>query len=528
MKRIRPYNTERKSFFWYKIIPGIITVVILTSPLWTSLLGIYEALIIYLAFLATYILYKAVQHSIASVLGYKKMVRDKKRDWSKDLLKIDFDNLESKKDLPNDLSQIYHLFFYPIYKESYSDLKKGIESIVNQDYPYPKRIIFVAAVEERAGPEQKEIVKKLKKEYQDKVYGFWDYYHPENIEGEIKGDACSNLRWAARHASKDLQSHNIDSRHVIFTKADADTRFHKKFFSALTYTYITADKRYQKFYSPAVIIYSNNIWKVPGLVRLFSMSLTLSIVAEWVYEKRLKQSFTCYSANFHLLERIDFWDPTTGAEDTYFYWNAFLHLNGDFQGECFFLPVTMDAVEGTDLLSSLTSLYKQQLRWGWGVILMPIAIQGMLWNKKIPVSMKISKFALLARIYNFTITMSTLLSFAMPVLNLINNELEYSSIAYLLPKTVSYMMMASLLFQIPSKYYLWRYYGSPPKEKSLLFKIWWWGVEHFLMFINIWTYYLIPRLHAQYEVTLGKQRKKFFISVEGRQKKINSKSKTLP
>jgi hypothetical protein len=487
-----------------------------TSPFWTSLLGIYDILIIYLAFLATYILFKSTQQTISNIKGYRNMKKAKARDWVGQLKELNVKDLPDQNLLPQEKSDIRILMFIPMYKESFEYLDKIIKTIAEQDYPYMDKVIPVLAVEDRAGDKQKKIVERLKKKYIDRFEDIWIFYHPEGIPGEIVGDACANLRWAGIQASKHLQELGIDSKYVLFNKCDSDTRFHPKYLSALMYKYLTSEKRNNKFYSPAVLIYSNNYWKVPGLIRVFSASLTLGIINEWLTEKSQKQSFSCYCSNFRLLERIDFWDATTGAEDTYFFWNAFLFLNGDFRGESFWLPVTMDAVEGQTYVGAFKSLYKQQLRWGWGVLIMPMSIQGMIWNKKINLKQKFEKIFLLTRTYNFILTISTLLTFSMPLLSFLNEELEYSSVTYLLPKTISYMMTASLLFQIPSKYFLWKFYGAPPKNKSLLFKIWWWGFEHFLMFINVWTYYLLPRIQAQYEMTIGKKRKKFFVSSEGR------------
>jgi hypothetical protein len=517
MTRIKTYNLEKKSFFWYKLIPGLTTILIISSPFWTSWLGIYDLLIIYLAFLATYILFKSTQQMISNMKGFRKLQRDKKRNWRKDLEELDLSTLpQYEKSLPDKTSDLNILMFIPIFKETFDYLDKILHTIATQDYPYMQKVIPVLAVEERAGEEQKKIVRRLKKKYKDKFGDIWIFYHPVGIPGEIVGDACANLRWAGRHASKKLHRKGMDPHLTVFNKCDSDTRFHPKYLSAWVYTYLTSPKRTRKFYSPAVLLYSNNYWDVPGLIRVFSASLTMGIINEWLTEKAQKQSFSCYGANFRLLEKIDFWDARTGAEDTYFFWDAFLYLNGDFRGECFWLPVTMDAVEGQNTIDAFKSLYKQQLRWGWGVFIMPMSIQGMLWNKKISLKEKVKKILLLSRTYNFILTISTLLTFSMPILTMLNQELEYSTVTYLLPRTISHMMTASILFQIPTKYYLWKFYGSPPKEKSLLFKIWWWGFEHFLMFVNVWTYYLLPRIQAQYELTVGKKRKRFFASAEGR------------
>lgn len=507
---------SRTSFFWYRIIPGVIAVGLLTSPLWTSLLGIYDIILIYLAFLATYILYKSIQTAITNYFGYRWMHRDMIRDWADELRKLNFSKLPELETHPPSLKDLYHLIFIPIYKEPLDLLEKTFDAIANQDYPNMKNVIIITAVEERAGEPQKKVIQKVKEKYSTKVKAIWDFYHPFGLPGEVVGDACANLRWAGVEASKRLAEEGIPSKHTIFTKFDSDTRIHSKHLSALTYIYLTSEKRTHKFYGPAVLTYSNNYWDVPALTRMFFGTLTLGIINEWITEKHKKQSFSCYSGNFEILEKSDFWDASTGAEDTYYFWNVFLHLDGDFTGETFYLPTTMDSVEGKTTWGSLKALYKQQLRWGWGVLIMPIAIQGMRWNKNISAAKKISKFGVLFRAYSFLLTSALLLTLTMPILSFINGDLEFSTVSYSLPRVISILLTSSLIFQIPAKYYLWRFYGSPPEDRSVLFKIWWWTLEPLLMFVNIWTYYLIPRLQAIYELTFGKNRKKFLVAIEAR------------
>ncbi len=516
MARIKIYNTSGMDFVLYRILPGLLTIILITSPFWTTLLGIYDLLLVYLAFLTVYIFYQSTAAAIGEVISYRRMLRDERRNWADELTALDFDKLPSRDQLPEKLSDIYPLFFIPCYKEPYEELTPILDSLVEQDYPYLKNVIIVFGMEERGGPERRDVAEKIVKNYKQYFKDIWISYHPEGIPGEIIGDACANLRCAGINASKWLQKEGIPSKNVIFSKSDADARYYYKYLSAMVYKYLTDTDRMHKFFSPAIIIYSNNFWRVPAISRVFWGAMTIGVAAEWVYDKRKKQSFSCYSANYALLEKIDYWDATVGAEDTYFYWNALLHSNGNFSGEEIYMPLRMECIEGKNVKSTMTALYKQQLRWGWGAIIMSLALQGMSWNKQIKFQKKLEKTWVLIRAYNFLSTVSIVLAIAMPVITLLNRNLEYSAATYLLPRTISIVMTVSLLFQIPHKYFVWRYYGSPPKEKSLLFKIWWWGFEHFLFVINIWTYYLVPRLHAQYEMTVGKERKKFFIGHEAR------------
>lgn len=519
MATLKVYNISARSFFWYRIIPGIIVILLLTAPFWTSFLGIYDVILIYVGFLTSYITYKSAQTALTNVIGYRWMQRDIKRNWKSEIMKLEFSKLPNPDQLPPNLTKLYHLIIIPIYKEPFELLDHTFAAISAQDYPFLKNTIIVATVEESAGEKQKKTLARLKRKYASRVRSIWDFYHPSGIAGEVVGDACANLRWGALQASRKLAHEKINPKQVVFTKYDSDTRIHPKFLSALTYSYLTTEKRLNSFFGPGILLYTNNQWRVPPITRVFFSTLSLGVLNEWIADRSKKQSFSCYSANFRLLEKIDFWDAGTGAEDTYFYWNAILHLDGDFTGHVFFLPITMDAVEGKDFWSSIKSLYKQQLRWGWGALIMPIALQGMSWNRNIAFGTKLEKFAILFRAYSFMLTAGLLMTITTPILTLLNKDFGYSSVSYNLPKIISFMLTVGLAFQIPTKYYTYKFYGAPPKERSFIFKVWWWVFEPFMMFVNIWTYYLIPRMQALYELTFGKNRKTFLISIEGRVEK---------
>ncbi len=536
MSENKAYNMSSKDFFLYRILPGFLSLVLLTSPIWTTLLGLYDFLLIYLAFISVYIFYFAFVNVLGNVIASKRLKVEENTDWKSKILKLNFKDLPNRELLPSDISKLIYIFMIPVVREDYETMHNIVSSIASQDHPFMKNVIIVFGQEERGGPERKDLFERLRKEFKGKVRDIWYFTHPNDIPGEIMGDACANLRWAGVETSKKLKAEKIDSKYVVFTKSDSDAIYHPKYLSALTYKYLTAEKRNNKFYSPAFIIYSNNYWKVPAITRVFSSTLTTGIAGEWIFKKNTKQSFACYSANFSILEQINFWDASAGAEDTYFYWNAFLNLDGDFSGEEIYLPLKMDCIEGKNYFLSLKGLYKQQVRWGWGVLIMSIAIQGMVKNKRIAINKKLGKFLLLFTVYNFLSTMSILLTFSVPLMTLINPNMQYSPITYLLPKAISYVLTASILSQIPTKYYIWKYYGAPPKEKSIWFKIWWWVGEPFLLFINLWTYYLLPRSQALIELTSGKKRTKFFVAhdyksstlemVEKQQADLNQETKS--
>jgi hypothetical protein len=82
-----------------------------------------------------------------------------------------------------------------------------------------------------------------------------------------------------------------------------------------------------------------------------------------------KETFSSYVVNLKTLKEVHFWDPQLGIDDSTFFWNALIRFNGDFIGEEVYIPTHSDAVENESTSKSYKSFYKQQHRWGWGMLL---------------------------------------------------------------------------------------------------------------------------------------------------------------
>lgn len=511
------YDIESFSFKIYRAIPGLITIILITSPLWATLLGFPQLVLYYVTFLAVFWLYKSFISSAAIVLGYNRMKSTLTVDWNKKLENINWDALPNKEDLPKSLDGFYMAIIIPFYKESYDVLSSTMDAIVKSEIN-KKRLLVVLGVEESGGPEALQHAERLKKEY-SKHFRLLEYYiHPKDIPGEVKGINGANLRFAAKAFYQRLQEEKINPEHVFMLKYDSDLQVHPKLIAALGFKYLITPDRKHAFYSPAIMLYSNNYWDVPILIRVFSGSLTLALLSEWVTAKRNKQSFSCYGFNYQLLHEIDYWDPKIGVDDTAFFWNAYLCSNGKFRGEEVYIPTYSDAVQSNTVVGTHLVLYKQLLRWGWGVIVYPMTMQGLLRNKKISIHEKMRSITELVRAYNMWVTIAFLLTFGIPLVVLLNNSFSFQSIAHVLPRIVSYVLSFSLVGLLPSRWALEAFYGAPPKSKGKLFHFWHY-LEQLLLTINALTFGFLPHIQAQVEMMLGKHKKAHLVTPKYRANK---------
>jgi len=509
------YDLNAFSFKVLRVVPGIITLVLLLSPIWGSLLGFPQLVLYYITFIAVFWVFKSVITTVANFVAYSRIQSATKTDWEKKISELTFKKDLSQDYIPESYDLLKHVVFIPFYREPYDVIYKTTKAIADAGYNCKEKVMVVFAVEESGGEQALKNAEELITVFKDSFKSIRYYVHPKDIQGEVKGIAGANLRFAARSFVAEIRVEGYRLENFIATKFDSDLRIHPKFLSALTYKYLTTTDRYHCFFSPAAMLYSNNYWDVPILMRVISGALTLALLSEWVTAKDAKQSFSCYSFNLHLLDRMDYWDPRIGVDDTGFYWNAYLYLDGRFRGEEIYIPTYSDAVDSGSLVKTHVAQYKQLHRWGWGVIVFPMTLQGVIRNNRIPAVERIWTFLSLFRVYNFWLTIAFLMTFGIPLIALFNRDFGLLGIAHVLPRVISYMLTFSLIFLIPSRIVLERLYGPPPKEKGRLFYIWHY-FEQLLLAISMLTFNFLPYFQAQMEMMLGRMKKEHMVTPKGK------------
>ena len=155
------------------------------------------------------------------------MKKNEKIDWR---LKLD--------ELPGtQWEDIYHLVIIPVYKEPLQIIKASFESLAKSDYPKNKMIV-VLSCEERGGKDAKELARAISKEFQNKFFKLLITFHPSDLRGEMAGKGA-NETWGARKAKELIDSLKIPYEDIIVSSFDADTCVPPRYFSCLTYHYLT-------------------------------------------------------------------------------------------------------------------------------------------------------------------------------------------------------------------------------------------------------------------------------------------------
>lgn len=509
-----PYLKRR----FFEILPGLFVWILLLLPVIFALLRWNVAMVVYMSILVAYWFFRTVKFIVGLYIGVKRMEEEKATDWVgkiKELNSLEFENLR-------------YIYLCPVYAETFDILEPSFEAWAKSDIG-AKRIDVVMAIEEKKKDLQLENFKKLKEKYGKKFGNMRYYIHPANIPGEVAGVKGANINWAARHLVKDLRKEGKDPSNYLLITCDSDLRPHPKYLSAVIYRYLTVEDPKHTFFASAVHTFNNNIWDVPPMIRTQSNMLTTVILHLWVFDKSMKipfsndrvytrDTFSSYIVNLATLEEIEFWDPEIPNDDTAFYWNSIIRSKGKFKSQEVYVPTYNDAVENKNFIKSHVSFYKQQYRWGWGIITFPIALAVMSTDKKnFPNNKKLVMMKMMVE-YLWVLTVVFVLTFGLNITSWLNPTYQYSVFAFNLPRIMSYVFTLVVLSNIPLVL-LRRKITPVPKDWK-----WWRHILDFLetalIAVNMLTFAFIPYIQALTEMMLGKTqfKRNFYVTEKVRMK----------
>ncbi len=362
-----------------EIFPGAVTWIALTLPFVFSFFW-PAAVATFVITFDLYWLYKSVLMGYHLISGYRELRKSLRIDWLK----------KCKSVKPNsillDCNKIYHAIIFATYKEELETLIPSLQSLADSDFPN-ERIILVLATERRDYLRAQKNARALKKKFGSKFFEFLVTTHTD-IPGEVKAKGA-NVKWAAKVLQKYIASKKIDFENVIVTTCDADTRVHEKYFSALTYQYITNPNRLHRSFQP-IPLYSNNIWQAPPFSRIIAFGNSFWQLIEATRPWRLI-NFSTHAMSLKTLIDIDFWDTSVVNEDSRQFWRAYFKFDGDHEVVPIFIPVYMDAVLANTFLETLKNQYLQKKRWYYGVEHFPYVVSNSIRNKRISFWDKIIK-----------------------------------------------------------------------------------------------------------------------------------------
>lgn len=488
---------DRMIFRFFEMIPGIATwgtFALLFFFSWQAPIGVAFFIIGF----DLYWFFRTIYFSFYAWVGYRKMKKVMAKDWLNGL-----DSLPvSKYSIPlSSWRQLYHLIIIPMVNESY-DIVRGTFEALSRVHYQKERMIVALALEERAGREAFELGKRIEQEFSHIFGYFFVTRHPTDMKGEISGKG-SNETWAAREIKKNyIDPQNIPYEHIVVSTFDVDTVVPPQYFSRLSYVFLTTPKPLQTSFQP-VSLFTNNIWDAPSVSRLLAFSTTFWQALNQERKDKLV-TFSSHSMSFKALVNIDFWQVNVVSEDSRIFWQCFLHYDGDYKVEPLYYPVYMDANLAPSFLQTMKNIYKQQLRWAYGVGDMAYLLFGFFKNKKIPLKKKIHRGFFTFEGYHSWAT-NALIIFLFGWVPLLLGGLEFRQtlLAYNLPRTAQYIMTAAtagIIFMVYFSMVLLPPKPAYAKGSARFFMIFQWVFAPFALII----FSAIPAIEAHTRWLFGK------------------------
>ncbi|MDD3729275.1 MAG: glycosyltransferase family 2 protein [Candidatus Pacebacteria bacterium] len=479
---------ERFLFRCLEIFPGALSWGILIAAIVLSSKKPFFIAVFIISF-AIFWFFRSIYFSFHLWSGYKKMAKHEKTNWIRKISAI------------KEWEDIYHLIVIPMYKEPLEIVKENFEAICKSDYPKEKMIVILAC-EEAARNEVLSTAIEIEKEFSSKFFKFMVSWHPENIPHEIQGKGA-NETWAAKKAKKEIiDPLKIPYGKIIFSSFDVDTCIFKKYFSCLTFHYLTAEKPTRTSFQP-IPLFINNIWQAPAFSRLFSFSSTFWHTMNQERPEKLI-TFSSHSMSFKALVDIDFKQTNVVSDDSRIFWQCFLKYDGDYRTVPLYYPISMDANVAKSFFRTLINIYKQQRRWAYGCGDIAYFLFGFFKNKKIPFWKKISlSFEVIEG--HISWATASILIFILGWLPILIGGMEFSQtvISYNLPRVMGRVLAVAMLGLISSSYL--SFILLPPRPPSF-------GRYKYVFFLFSWVLFpptmlffaSIPSLDAQTRWMLGK------------------------
>ena len=393
-----PLGKRTKKYRFLEILPGAISY---GGVILLFLLSYFKPLLgaIYLLFIISMTLVKAIAVAYRSYGGYRTIKEAEKVDWRQrcadlerpheayerlseglwrgtaaERTKIDFEehlaNLkrisvdeEAKYKYMNP-SRVIQGVIMVAYNEGIETMRPSIEAVRDTDFPN-ERIIFTLGYEERGGKEIEQTAKQLKEEFKGVFKEFIIVKHPDGLKGEIAGKG-PNLCCAAEELSSYLKKKKIQAERVIITSIDSDNRMHKKYLSNLCYEFCAREKELaqRRAYQP-VCLFMNNLWDAAAPMRVIAISNSFYNMIQTMRPHAL-WNFASHSQPLEALEKMGYWSRRTIVEDGHQYFRSYFFFRGNYDVVPMRVPIYQDAVIDETIWRTLKAQFVQLRRWAYG------------------------------------------------------------------------------------------------------------------------------------------------------------------
>ena len=336
-------------------IPGFIAWLVLLLSL-ASAVAFPLTLMLTAALVALYLALRFLLAGIANAMGNRKIKTWERIDWHQKYLEIE-------DEAGVDWDDVQHLVIIPNYDESLDILTRTLGQLsIQRDAKSQISIILAMEASEANSVRKAQYLQRRFDKYFANVYYT---VHPRGLIGEMQCKSA-NLAWAMKwYFDRIVNEQDIDIDNFVVTTMDADTRWHKNHFAALSYHFVASKDRHRTFWQ-APIRYHGNIWQVNPLMRIINTYATAFELAYLAAPWWMAMPMSSYSLSLRLLEQSGHWDTDVIADEWHMLIKAYFATGGKVLLQHIFLPFLADSTTGTNIFHSIRNRYSQTLRHAWG------------------------------------------------------------------------------------------------------------------------------------------------------------------
>lgn len=426
------------------IVPGL-SWLLITMPLWLSFW--HPALVAYLIItFDVYWFYKSFTLAVHAIQSFVTMTAHIKVDW-----------LSRVRGLP-DFNKLYHVVIIPEYNEPLHVLRRTLTNLEHQDFP-KEQLVVVLATEDK-DVNARTTASFLKKEF-DKSFGHFlvtrHVLHADEVAGK-----SSNMAWAARKVVEKIKEWDIALINVTVTSCDADALLHPKYFSCLTYMFLTDPERQYHFYQGAILFYSN-IWRIP-LPNKFISTINSIWNLSMLSQTSRSINLSTYSLSLATAVRAGYWGKDVIPEDYHLFFKVYFALGEKVKTKGLFLPVFVDAAESHGFFRTMINQYEQSKRWAWGVSDIPFVVRGVVLHQEIPLTDRLRRLIFILEQHIFWPSNWFLMTLGSTLPPLVNPAFARTVLGHNLAQLSSGILTLSALFLLVVLIIDWRIKPPRPKE----------------------------------------------------------------
>ena len=370
-----------------EILPFALAFALISSLVWGAFWLPIPLVVMLLGF-DIYWAWRSLNVGLHTIRGYRAMKATARIDWRK---QYDAECITRSDVLAWD--DVRHMVIIPTYKESVEKLSATLGKLAESEVAREKLLVVIAM--EEADADAPARFETLKERFGHDFLALVGTTHPKDIPGEVRGKS-SNEAWAAKRAKRlfcDEMGFDLDLMTV--TSCDADTLFHPRYFSALTYYFATNPRRYRLFWQ-GPIFYYNNVWDVPAPLRIQNSLGGINHLAKLVRKYTVLFPQSTYSLSLRMCHDVGYWDVDVVPEDWHMFLKCFFETAGETDVQPILLPVGNDGVRAHSYTRTFWEHYQQARRHAWGCTDIPYAITQAFAHPEIP------KLRRLRRVWSLT------------------------------------------------------------------------------------------------------------------------------